>query len=173
HPAHCDACPDSSQPIRGIRFKCLDCADYDMCSTCVVERRGQHPLEHEFVALHDPLRQEGHNATCDMCESRIVGVRFKCTRCPDYDVCASCFTITKEQHPHHAFVKVTKPKDIMSPTEQFTDVHPAICNSCKTHIIGIRYKCLHPMCADVDLCAHCEALPIPVHPVDHPLVKFK
>lgn len=32
-----------------------------------------------------------HDATCDLCDSRILGVRHKCTRCPDYDVCSSCF----------------------------------------------------------------------------------
>lgn len=80
----------------------------------------------------------------------------------------------------------------MSPKEQFTEVHPATCNSCKTHIIGIRFKvsnpsrlrvlrnayifldqCLHPDCVNFDLCQHCEALPISVHPENHPLVKFK
>lgn len=81
--------------------------------------------------------------------------------------------ITEEQHPHHAFVKVAKPSDIMTPKEQFTDVHPAVCNSCNTHIIGVRFKCLHPACPNFDLCQHCEALPIPVHPPNHPLVKFK
>lgn len=30
---------------------------------------------------------------------------------------------------------------IMSPqVEQFTEVHPAMCNACSTHIIGIRFK---------------------------------
>lgn len=32
---------------------------------------------------------------------------------------------------------------------------------------------MHPSCPDFDLCADCEALPIPVHPVDHALLKIK
>ena len=32
---------------------------------------------------------------------------------------------------------------------------------------------MHPSCKDFDLCADCEALPIPVHPIDHPLLKIK
>lgn len=40
---------------------------------------------------HDNQAEVVHNATCDLCDSHILGVRYKCTRCPDYDVCASCF----------------------------------------------------------------------------------
>jgi next-to-BRCA1 protein 1 len=32
---------------------------------------------------------------------------------------------------------------------------------------------MHPACKDFDLCVDCEALPIPVHPIDHPLLKIK
>ena len=44
---------------------------------------------------------------------------------------------------------------------------------CGKTIHGVRYKCMHPSCKDFDLCADCEALPIPVHPIDHPLLKIK
>lgn len=40
---------------------------------------------------HDNQAEVVHNATCDLCDSHILGVRYKCTRCPDYDVCSSCF----------------------------------------------------------------------------------
>ena len=59
----------------------------------------------------------------------------------------SCFTfhrlrrIVPEHHPHHAFAKVSKVQDLTIPaSEQFTAVHPAICNSCDNQIIGIRFK---------------------------------
>lgn len=32
---------------------------------------------------------------------------------------------------------------------------------------------MHPSCPDFDLCQDCEALPIPVHPLIHPLLKMK
>lgn len=32
---------------------------------------------------------------------------------------------------------------------------------------------MHSACSDFDLCETCEALPIPVHPADHPLLKIK
>lgn len=34
-------------------------------------------------------------------------------------------------------------------------------------------QCMHPDCPDYDLCSKCEALPIAVHPVHHPLLKLK
>lgn len=34
-------------------------------------------------------------------------------------------------------------------------------------------QCLHADCPDYDLCQDCEAMPIPVHPLTHPLVKLK
>ena len=61
---------------------------------------------------------------------------------------------------------------------------------CKMTIYGARFKvskqirllaesfltllqCMHPECPDYDLCQNCEALPIPVHPPIHPLLKMK
>ena len=32
---------------------------------------------------------------------------------------------------------------------------------------------MHPACPDFDLCSDCEALPIPVHPLNHPVLKLK
>jgi hypothetical protein len=33
-------------------------------------------------------------------------------------------------------------------------------------------QCMHPQCPDYDLCDKCEALPIPVHPSSHPMLKL-
>src|SRR5882762_2502375 len=51
--------------------------------------------------------------------------------------------------------------------------HYATCDACKKSIHGIRYKCMHPDCPDFDLCAMCEAHPIPVHAPKHPMLKMK
>jgi len=48
-----------------------------------------------------------HNAICDSCNKRIVGVRFKCTDCPDYDLCGECEPKAKTVHNAvHNFVKM-------------------------------------------------------------------
>jgi hypothetical protein len=49
HDAHCDSC--GCHPIRGIRYKCLHCADYDLCSYC---DRARHDASHVFAELRRP-----------------------------------------------------------------------------------------------------------------------
>lgn len=51
--------------------------------------------------------------------------------------------------------------------------HFATCNSCYQDISGVRYKCVDEQCPDYDLCAKCEALPIPIHPPTHSMLKIK
>ncbi|KDQ63127.1 hypothetical protein JAAARDRAFT_29129 [Jaapia argillacea MUCL 33604] len=248
----CDAC---NEIIIGVRHKCLDCRDYDLCTQCISSGRAEaHNPFHEFFDIEKPGRvvvhnvysgdgerdgrwggrgQRGghrgwhgrgghgrgghghgsrggwgrrytsppppptqddvqastpdpepepnpfanwtvvHDARCDLCDSGIKGDRYKCLNCPDYDVCSQCFTITPEQHPHHGFVKVSKPKVLIFQDTLRPETHHARCDSCGRDIYRVRYKCMHPDCPDYDLCQNCEALPIPVHPANHPLLKMK
>uniref|UniRef100_K3WUM1 ZZ-type domain-containing protein n=1 Tax=Globisporangium ultimum (strain ATCC 200006 / CBS 805.95 / DAOM BR144) TaxID=431595 RepID=K3WUM1_GLOUD len=45
----CDGCDQS--PLRGFRFKCFTCPNYDLCITCYMGQK--HSLDHEFVRLSD------------------------------------------------------------------------------------------------------------------------
>lgn len=202
----CDSC---NEIIVGIRHKCLDCPDYDLCTPCIETGATEmHNSFHEFfdietpgqVFVHTVFSGSGerdaspvgrntatdnsraatpastirHCAACNMCDSPIVGDRFKCVNCPDFDTCADCFKITGEQHPYHGFVRVRKTSDLMMRNAMTNmTTHYATCNSCRKTIRGVRYKCMHPSCPDFDLCQNCEALPIPVHPSIHPLLKMK
>ncbi|KAK5157876.1 hypothetical protein LTS14_003798 [Recurvomyces mirabilis] len=47
----CESCGDS--PICGIRWHCLNCPDYDLCSTC--ETMKVHPKTHLFVKIKIPI----------------------------------------------------------------------------------------------------------------------
>ncbi|KAG8833401.1 hypothetical protein FRC17_010727 [Serendipita sp. 399] len=216
---HCDGC--GMFPIVGVRHKCLDCTDFDFCQSCKDSKMEEHNASvgnpeggHEFIALDTPGRvvihvrpmheatppvteqpetptRAAHNATCDFCLSHIIGVRYKCVQCPDFDTCESCYhAIAEEQHPDHAFVKVREVGDLLHrrhrasvpglpffgllPNPKNKVRHRAMCDAegCGKTIIGVRYKCMHPSCPDFDLCMNCEALPIPVHPADHPLLKI-
>jgi len=127
-----------------------------------------------------------HNAICDACDSGIVGIRYKCQQCPDYDLCESCEPHKENLHDRkHTFGKITHP---IHPTPQFNChsnsnsnsnsewrsdsrcrrnrfggcprsvhpseiAHPAVCDECKNRIKGIRHKCL--TCPDYDLCDGC------------------
>jgi hypothetical protein len=49
--------------------------------------------------------------TCDGCGVRPVkGIRYKCSECPDYDLCQACES--KDVHNHHIFLKVKNPMGI-------------------------------------------------------------
>ncbi|CAF3964329.1 unnamed protein product [Rotaria sp. Silwood2] len=45
--------------------------------------------------------------TCDGCQGSVVGNRYKCTECPDYDLCQACSD--KNLHPEHNMIKLTRP----------------------------------------------------------------
>jgi len=59
HHAICDNC---SSPIRGIRYKCLVCADFDLCEACE-QLPNIHNEAHSFVKVRKPLqgRAAGHS----------------------------------------------------------------------------------------------------------------
>src|SRR5437016_3991799 len=47
----CDVC--SMSPIRGVRFKCTTCKDFDLCGSC--EAKGAHPRDHVLLKLKKAL----------------------------------------------------------------------------------------------------------------------
>jgi len=58
HPAICDGCDTN---ICGIRYKCLNCPDYDLCETCEATNLEKiiHDSEHVFAKIY---RTEQRNA---------------------------------------------------------------------------------------------------------------
>jgi len=53
------------------------------------------------------LKFRAHRAVCDECSVRIRGIRWKCTECPDFDLCDSCRS--KNIHSQHEFSKIELP----------------------------------------------------------------
>lgn len=47
----CDSCGEL--PIRGIRWHCINCPDFDLCSTC--ESQNIHPRTHVFTKIKIPI----------------------------------------------------------------------------------------------------------------------
>lgn len=124
-PAHihveCDGCDKAI--VSGIRYKCLECPDYDLCEQCIMNRFFIHE-GHRFVKVRgtddilegsDSLKKVHSGIQCDgpLCASAnkyIHGIRYKCTSCPDYDLCASCEANPATNHnPDHIFVKIRNP----------------------------------------------------------------
>lgn len=125
HAALCDGCDEA---IRGIRYKCIDCPDWDYCNQCISSSRQTHP-GHRFVSVLDKLSFWPHDSYnlfanvshfgvfCDgpgcrknQEESCIQGVRYKCAICPDTDFCASCEASPLNKHNHtHPLIKLKIP----------------------------------------------------------------
>ncbi|XP_053361458.1 sequestosome-1 [Clarias gariepinus] len=54
---------------------------------------------------HQPMVHPG--VTCDGCEGQVAGTRFKCTVCPNYDLCSTCQA--KGLHKEHALLPIFHP----------------------------------------------------------------
>jgi len=50
-----------------------------------------------------------YGVVCDICETAITGVRYKCTTCVNYDLCAKCEAKPGSHDPSHALLKIQKP----------------------------------------------------------------
>ena len=128
HSAICDGC---DADIKGVRHKCLDCPDWDYCSTCYQSSSIVHP-GHRFVPIYEALPVELGSTTrirafnrpfhvgicCDgpLCmsartsSSYIVGDRYKCAVCHDTDFCANCEASPANDHnKSHPLIKFKTP----------------------------------------------------------------
>jgi len=177
HGVMCDCCKNI---IRGMRWKCTSCPNYDLCQVCKSKSPSIHrhsnnhafqPIPYPRTSNHTPRPENLHSATCDYCESVIFGIRHKCINCPDFDLCNNCISLAQSQHPNHTFMPIHKPgePEIKIPDTAF---HPGIrCDGCHKSINGVRFKCGN--CPDFDLCGNCEASPLKKHDPNHVFIKFK
>jgi len=115
HNAICDGC---DKTIFGIRHKCLDCPDWDYCSSCVAQASLKH-ARHRFTAIYNPIAEPQPVFTrhtgiyCDgpLCRNQvdqayITGIRYKCAVCHDTDFCASCEALPSNHHNRtHPLIK--------------------------------------------------------------------
>lgn len=82
------------------------------------ELGGQDQIQSDNQEVHN-------NVTCDGCGAQpILGVRYKCSVCKNFDFCAMC----EERRGHeHAFLKIYKPEQ--APTSMFTFVNEQMPNT--------------------------------------------
>lgn len=126
HNAICDGC---DKFIYGVRNKCLDCPDWDFCSSCIPNASFIH-AGHRFVPIYEPLNdaavlarsyrvQASHRGIfCDgpLCSAGttsqlyIKGDRYKCAVCHDTDFCANCEASPSNTHNKtHPLIKFKTP----------------------------------------------------------------
>jgi len=88
----CSSC--GMDPLLGARYMCRKCISYDLCEKC--RRKIMHG-HNDYWSLPVHLQHEG--ITCDGCRVRpIVGPRYKCRRCPDFDFCHACRLAAHHTH---------------------------------------------------------------------------
>ncbi|XP_043346859.1 sequestosome-1 isoform X2 [Dermochelys coriacea] len=75
---------------------------------CRREHRSQCNQERPPNVVHP-------NVICDGCEGPVIGARFKCTICPDYDLCSTCEG--KGIHKEHNMIMFQSP--LLNPFEWF------------------------------------------------------
>lgn len=80
------------------------------------DRGGSHH-HHDKHRKHDEDLRDfegpGINAvhkrvSCDGCDGPVIGFRYKCMQCPDYDLCMSCEN--KQVHAQHLFMRIPSPE---------------------------------------------------------------
>ncbi|XP_068816175.1 sequestosome-1 isoform X4 [Struthio camelus] len=73
-----------------------------------IKEKKECKREHRAQCSQEPPRDMVHpNVICDGCEGPVVGARFKCTVCPDYDLCSTCES--KGIHKEHNMVMFQSP----------------------------------------------------------------
>ena len=119
----CDGC--NIHPLVGKRYKCEVCPNFDFCEKCYEKEKEKHKHSFKIIEKNNIYQQffkhfenlkniEGkpvhHNYICDGCnKGPIIGNRFKCTICDDFDFCEDCEEKFKDQHKH-PFLKIYKPE---------------------------------------------------------------
>lgn len=56
----------------------------------------------------NPQEPEFHSAICDKCSTYLIGNRWKCKECPDYDLCDTCLKDKEYFHEGHDFELLSK-----------------------------------------------------------------
>jgi len=116
------------KPIEGIRYKCMICADFELCSKC--EWQGVHayhtmerlPWPFGFTpkvmmfgwnsAISDDKQKGVHESvSCDKCSmAPIRGKRYKCLVCSNFDTCEKCED--SGAHREHSMARIPLPETL-------------------------------------------------------------
>lgn len=121
----CDGC--GMHPLIGKRFKCKQCPNFDFCEACLEKNKDTH--KHEFTqitknkifkakTIKEEKKEElkladkivHFGVKCDGCGTfPIIGCRYKCVICNNFDFCEECENKKGEEH-NHPFMKIYEPK---------------------------------------------------------------
>ncbi|XP_037047718.1 uncharacterized protein LOC119082323 isoform X2 [Bradysia coprophila] len=193
-------CKKCNKTIKGRRYKCIECDDFDLCQSCELDYhsghiliRFTHPItQTENVFLSHILNQKPiskpfviqglhDEEQCNGCKcSPVDGFLYKCCDCT-FNACRRCERnnhkcVTGSNHllfrfadplsmnrVNHEFwidilhIRRNKRNQVVpaKPPPIIQVIHEGIkCNACHCDLIGRRYKCID--CREYDLCSSCE-----------------
>ncbi|CAB5386357.1 unnamed protein product [Rhizophagus irregularis] len=143
---YCDYC---NYTIRGMRWKCASCENYDLCQDCKPKSQIYHyPYDHVFELVphsvtsnRSPRFAVHYGIMCKRCNSEIRGMRWECTFCQDYNLCQDCKSTSLYIYDHpnnHAFRPIGYQDNLFF----YGFTKNAICDYCKSNCVGGKcYKC--------------------------------
>jgi hypothetical protein len=127
---HGVACKLCSEDIRGERWLCIDCSDWNLCSFCFHGvSESVHPM-HTFVRvsnasdIHAPTKGESStpvihlDVLCSSCQCPILGCRYECIadECENkVNLCQNCESLPLQSHKaSHPMIKYKTRKEMSS-----------------------------------------------------------
>jgi mRNA (2'-O-methyladenosine-N6-)-methyltransferase len=125
HRHRCLGC--NTFPIVGCRFKCVECSgNMSLCQKCFFAKKTprSHLPSHEIQLITEPLLAHAQ-VKCDICGVKpIIGPRFKCEQCFNFDICQACHDsqrpppINYASHkPTHTYHRILGDVDL--PTKEY------------------------------------------------------
>jgi hypothetical protein len=123
----CSACGEA--PIVGIRFKCKQCANFELCCKCRDIFR--HPHTDFFILSVSGMHEVG----CDICKAQIGEIRYICRECGNMNMCHKCISFGLHEHivletvlPLVVTVDVFPKKNLVYAVGEEAVVHILVCN---------------------------------------------
>lgn len=111
---------DKDRALRGKYPSCWICGNFwffslaSLCPTCTpLPWTSPHVVGwpcNALTLLPFPISGIKHDGTmCDTCRQQpIIGIRWKCAECTNYDLCTTCYHGDKH-HLRHRFYRITTP----------------------------------------------------------------
>lgn len=85
-----------------VIFKCRTCSDFNLCWHCHYTTK--HDPSHIFISIEpgNNLMKSVHTFIhCDICgQCPIIGARYMCTNCNQFDLCSTCKSSKKHNSKH-------------------------------------------------------------------------